>query len=94
MLRSDADKWQQALDAEMAGLFERNVFRVVDSPKGRTVLDTTVVFKLKVDPVTGTIVYMARLCLRGDQQKEGTDYLKHNKYSAVLNSRENRMIYA
>ncbi len=94
MLRSDADKWQQALDAEMAGLFERNVFRVVDPPKGRTVLDTTVVFKRKVDPVTGTIVYKARLCLRGDQQKEGTDYFKHKTYSAVLNSRENRVIYA
>jgi len=93
MLRSDAAKWQQALDAEMAGLFERNVFRVVDPPEGRTVLDTTVVFKRKVDRVAGTIVYKARLSLRGDQQKEGTDYFKHKTYSAVLNSRENRVIY-
>jgi hypothetical protein len=34
------------------------------------------------------------LCLRGDWQKEGVDFFKYKTYSAVLNSRENRTLYA
>lgn len=57
-------------------------------------MDTTDIFERKIDPVTGTISYSARLCFGGDQQKKGTDYLKHKTYSAMFNSRDNCVIYA
>ena len=94
MTRSDAEKWIQAIQSETKGLFDRKVFDIVDPPKDKTILDTTIVLKSKKDPVTGQIVYKARLCLRGDKQKEGVDYFKNKTYSAVLNSRETRVFYA
>jgi len=94
MSRPDAVKWKEALAAEMDGLFERNVFSVVDPPDGQNILGTTVVYKTKKDPTSGNITYKARLCLRGDQQKEGVDYFKNKIYSAVLNCRETRILYA
>ena len=92
--RPDANQWIAALKVEMDGLFSRNVFSVVDPPDGQTILGTTVVYKTKKDPANGSLTYKARLCLRGDQQKEGIDYFKNKTYSAVLNSRETRIIYA
>jgi hypothetical protein len=94
MSRSDAAQWQNALKVEMDGLYARNVFSVVDPPDGQTILGTTVVYKTKKDVADGNVTYKARLCLRGDQQKEGVDYFKNKTYSAVLNSRETRIIYA
>ncbi len=90
----DALQWEKALKAEMDGLFARNVFSVVDPPHDQTILGTTVVYKTKRDPTDGRLTFKARLCLRGDQQKEGVDYFKNKTYSAVLNSRETRIIYA
>jgi len=89
-----ARHWKNALRVEMDGLFARNVFSVVDTPSDQTILGTTVVYKTKRDPADGSMTFKARLCLRGDQQKEGVDYFKNKTYSAVLNSRETRIIYA
>ena len=94
MSRSDAAQWENALKVEMDGLYARNVFSVVDPPDGQTILGTTVVYKTKRDVADGHVTYKARLYLRGDQQKEGVDYFKNKTYSAVLNSRETRIIYA
>jgi len=56
MTRSDAKKWIQAIQSETKGLFDRKVFDIVDPPKDKTILDTTIVLKSKKDPVTGQIV--------------------------------------
>jgi hypothetical protein len=90
----DAEKWKMAIKVETDGLFARKVFDVVDAPTNQTILSTTLVFKIKKDPITGDVTFKARLCLRGDQQKEGIDYFKNKTYSAVLNCRETRLIYA
>jgi hypothetical protein len=90
----DAEKWKMAIKVETDGLFARKVFDVVDAPANQTILSTTLVFKTKKDPITGDVTFKARLCLRGDQQKEGIDYFKNKTYSAVLNCRETRLIYA
>jgi hypothetical protein len=65
-----------AIKVETDGLFARKVFDVVDEPANQTILSTTLVFKTKKDPISGDVTFKARLCLRGDQQKEGIDYLR------------------
>ena len=94
MSRTDASLWQEAFDKEMNGLKKRNVFSVVDRPADRNPLGTTMVYKYKIDHVKNTVTRKCRLCLRGDWQKEGVDFFKYKTYSAVLNCRENRALYA
>ena len=94
MSRSDAKLWQEAFDKEMNGLVARNVFSVVDRPVDRNPLGTTMIYKYKIDRVNNTVTRKCRLCLRGDWQKEGIDFFKNKTFSAVLNSREDRMLYS
>ena len=94
MSRPDAKLWQEAFDKEMNGLVKRNVFTVVDRPADRNPLGTTMVYKYKIDHVKNSVTRKCRLCLRGDWQKEGIDFFKYKTFSAVLNSRENRALYA
>ena len=96
MSRSDAKLWQEAFDKEKNGLVSRNVFSLVDRPADRNPLGTTMMYKCKIDLVknTSTVTRKCRLCLCGDWQKEGVDFFKHKTFSAVLNSRENRTLYA
>ena len=94
MSRSDAKQWKEAFDKEMDGLVQRKVFTVVDRPPDRNPLGTTMVWKYKVDNVNHTVTRKCRLCLRGDWQKEGVDFFKHKTFSAVLNCRENRLLFA
>ena len=67
MLCLDAAEWRKALklglNVEMTGLYQRGVFSVVDPPDNHSILGTTIVFKSKLDPSTGTTSYKARLCL-------------------------------
>ena len=42
-------QWRDALKREMDGQIARGVWKVVDRPKGRTVLGTKTVFKREVD---------------------------------------------
>ena len=94
MSRPDAKQWQEAFDKEMNGLAQRKVFNIVDRPPDRNPLGTTMVWKYKIDNVNHTVTRKCRLCLRGDWQKEGVDFFKDKTFSAVLNSRENRILYA
>ena len=86
--------WQEAFDKEMKGLVARNVFTVVGRPVDRNPLGTTMIYKYKIDSVKNTVTHKCRLCLRGYWQKEGVDFFKHKTFSAVLNSRENHVLYS
>ena len=92
MSRPDAKQWKEAFDKEMDGLVKREVFTVVDRLTDQNPLGTTMVWKYKIVNVNRTVT--RRLCLRGDWQKEGVDFFKHKTFSAVLNYRENRLLYA
>jgi pterin-4a-carbinolamine dehydratase len=94
MSRPDAKEWKEAFDKEMNGLKKRNVFSVVDRPSDRNPLGTTMVYKYKYSKDNNVTVRKCRLCVRGDLQREGVDYFKYKTYSAVLNSRENRVLCA
>ena len=52
------------------------------------------VYKYKYSKDNNVTVRKCRLCVRGDLQREGVDYFKYKTYSAVLNSRENRVLCA
>ena len=94
MSRPDAKLWKEAFNKEMNGLVKRKVFTVVDRPADRNPLGTTMVYEYKIDHVNNTVSHKCRLCLRGDWQKEGVDFFKYKTFSAVLNCRENRALYA
>ena len=94
MSRPDAKLWKEAFNKEMNGLMKRKVFTVVDRPADRNPLGTIMVYKYKIDHVNNTVSHKCRLCLRGDWQKEGVDFFKYKTFSAVLNCRENRVLYA
>ena len=94
MSRPDAKLWKEAFDKEMNGLAQRKVFTVVERPTDRNPLGTTMVYKYKIDRVKNTVTRKCRLCLRGDWQKEGIDFFKYKTFSAVLNCRENRILYS
>jgi hypothetical protein len=96
MSRSDAKLWQKAFDKEMKGLASRSVFRVMDRPAERKPFGTTMIYMYKIDRVkkTITVTRKCRLCLRGDWQKEGVDLFIHKTFRAVLDSRENRVLYS
>ena len=92
MSRVDAVEWTKAEQAEIQGLIERNCFRYVDCPNGTKPLQTTMVYKYKLN-ADGTLnVRKCRLCVRGDQQTDGIDFFKHQTFSSVLNCRENRTL--
>ena len=94
MSQSVAKQWQEAFDKEMNGLAQQNVFKVVDRPTDRNPLRTTMVWKYKIDNVKNMVASKCRLCLHGDRQNEGVDFFKDKTFSAVLNSQENRILYA
>jgi hypothetical protein len=94
MARSDASAWKEAEIKEVQGLINRGCFKIVDRPANCTPLPTTMVYKYKYSKDNNVTVRKCRLCVRGDRQREGVDYFKYKTYSAVLNSRENRVLCA
>ena len=94
MARSDASAWKEAEIKEVQGLINRGCFKIVDRPANCTPLPTTMVYKYKYSKDNNITVRKCRLCVRGDLQCEGVDYFKYKTYSAVLNSRENRVLCA
>jgi hypothetical protein len=69
--KPDAKEWREAFEKETNGLKKRIVFSVVDRPTDRNPLDTTMVYKYKIDYVENTVTRKCHLRLRGDWQKEG-----------------------
>ena len=94
MARSDASAWKEAEIKEVQGLINRGCFKIVDRPANCTPLPTTMVYKYKYSKDNNVTVPKSRLCLRGYLPGVGVDYFKYKTYSAVLNSRENRVLCA
>jgi Reverse transcriptase (RNA-dependent DNA polymerase) len=67
--RPDWGSWEMAEAKEMATLFEKGVFQLVDRPKGCSEIPCSFRFKLKVENGDmNNVRYKARLVLRGDMQ--------------------------
>ena len=66
-------QWRGALKREMDGL-ARGVWRVVDRPKGKTVLDAKTVFKRKAGQDGRVKQYKCRFVAKGSRQIKGIHY--------------------
>ena len=67
-------QWRGALKREMDGQIARGVWKVVDRPKGKTVLGTKTVFKRKVGQYGRVEKYKYRFVVTGFRQIKGIHY--------------------
>ena len=85
--RTDADKWQQAIDEEVAAIRAHDVWSECELPAGKQALPTRFVFEVKRDGR-----YKARLVAGGHRQQHGLDF--EETYAPVCSYRTMRMILA
>eukprot|EP00937_MAST-01D_sp_MAST-1D-sp2_P003914 g3914.t1 len=72
----DASLWADAIKAEQDNIVSKGSLQIVVVPPGTKLIDTTWVFKNKVDPVTGRLDKMkARITVRGFKQEYGSEYI-------------------
>lgn len=69
----DAAKWEQAMKTELESFVKNDTFEWTDLPKGKKVLKTKWVFRIKT-PADNHVQYKARLVVKGCEQKPGRDY--------------------
>ncbi|KAE9166832.1 hypothetical protein PF004_g29031 [Phytophthora fragariae] len=67
-------KWRRATEVEIRSLEANDTFELVPLPPGKTALNTTVQFRLKVDADGNVERYKARVCACGNLQVYLRDY--------------------
>lgn len=67
-------KWREAMESEMASLRENNVYELVDRPKGKKVVKSRWVLRVKTNSEGKVEKYKARVVAKGYSQVEGVDY--------------------
>lgn len=81
--RSDWNKWKDAIDAELASLYKRDVFSaVMPTPRGIFPVGYKWVFVRKRNENNEVVRYKARLVAQGFTQKPGVDF--NETYSPVM----------
>jgi hypothetical protein len=73
-LSRNRDKWSEAMKNEWDSLIQKEVFELVDLPKGKSTVNCKWVFREKKDENGETVRYRARLVAKGCSQKYGEDY--------------------
>ena len=68
------EEWKLAMDSEMASLRENGVYELVDRPKGKKVVKSKWVFRVKKNERGEIEKYKARVVAKGYSQVEGVDY--------------------
>ena len=68
------EKWQQAMNSEMESLRENGVYELVDRPKGKKVVKSKWVLRVKTNEKGEIEKYKARVVAKGYSQVEGVDY--------------------
>jgi hypothetical protein len=86
-----AEEWQQAINSEVASIYQNEVWRQADLPPGVKPLTTKWVFKVKRGKQGQIEKFKARLCVRGFEQEKGVDYdeifspvMRHNSLRVLL----------
>jgi hypothetical protein len=74
MSRPDAAEWEVACQAEMRSFEHMSVYEVVPRPKGKNVVGSKWVFRIKRGPDGAILKYKARVVAQGFTQIEGVDY--------------------
>lgn len=90
--RHDSHQWKEAIAKELQA-HELNVtWMVVDMPKGKHLLTTKWVFKMKKDANGNEVEHKARLAARGFEQEYGIDYFE--TYAPVARYETVRLLLA
>jgi hypothetical protein len=93
MSRPDAQEWAEAHKKEYKRFKDRNAFATVPLPKGTKALGTTTQRDYKVD--NGVFIKRkVRMCVRGDQQQDGIDYVAADLCSPTLKATKTRLLTA
>jgi hypothetical protein len=69
-----ADKWREAMKKEIDSLQSRGCWEIVDRPKGKNVIPSLWVLKVKLDSDGQIEKYKARCVAGGHRQIQGVDY--------------------
>ena len=72
----DSEHRQNAMNEEMQSLIKNKVWKLVEKPPDKLILDNRWVFKAKTDANGNISKYKARVVVQGFNQKEGIDYEK------------------
>lgn len=89
---TDAGEWRKAMDEEYNSLMENETWKLIDLPAGKKALPCKWVFKTKTDQQGNIIRYKARLVIKGNAQKRGTD--DQEVYSPVVRYTSIRYLFA
>jgi transposase InsO family protein len=92
MARTDAAEWEVACDTERRAFEHMGVYEIVPRPKGRKVVGSRWVFRIKRGPDGAVQKYKARVVAQGYTQIEGVDY--DETFAPVAKLASLRMILA
>ncbi|CAN0569747.1 unnamed protein product, partial [Laminaria digitata] len=69
MTSAQASEWQASMERELASMSKHDVYELIPAPKGRKIIGSMWVFKVKPDGL-----YKSRFCAQGFSQVAGTDF--------------------
>ncbi|CAN0490906.1 unnamed protein product, partial [Laminaria digitata] len=69
MASAQASEWQASMERELASMSKHDVYELIPAPKGRKIIGSMWVFKVKPDGL-----YKSRFCAQGFSQVAGTDF--------------------
>ncbi|CAM9713381.1 unnamed protein product, partial [Choristocarpus tenellus] len=72
----DAEQWQEAMEKEMIGLWQKETFGDKALPQGRKAIKMQLIFKIKCSGGGKAERYNARLVARGFTQNAGVDFFE------------------
>eukprot|EP00940_MAST-03C_sp_MAST-3C-sp2_P003302 g3302.t1 len=87
-------EWKESMDAELNQLKEKDVFEVVDYPKGATVVGSRFVLKTKLTADGRFDKRKSRLVAQGFSQIPGVDFDPAQVFSPVIGTTSLRMLLA
>src|SRR5699024_8998877 len=90
--RSDAKKWKEAMDSEIASLNENDTWELVEKPADRKVVKAKWVYKKKLNLNGEVEKYKARLVAKGFTQRKGIDY--NETFSPTVRYESVRILFA
>ena len=79
-------EWKTACHEELEALHQRNVFKLIDHPKGREIIRNRWVFDIKTDGCK-----KARLVAKGFSQVEGVDF--NEVFSPIVHFETVRLMF-